>query len=304
MGSARVVIFLVAAAGVGSSARVDASSTPVSRRRVNWYLAASRTADNAALIAAHGGAITGGYLCCGYGGILANGTFTSVPTAEALSWMAPLTSASREAWLVSSISESAVRSGAWRSVGLERAAAALAPLASAGLAGILVDYEPADNYTSAHASAYGAYLGALAAALAPLGLSVGVDVAEWGILKQEFWPAYAGRGLARFTSMTPTYNARNVSENRAFVSDALRAFPTGAFAAGVGTVLAGDTPCAGGDYLWTAQSFPPFVAWMAAAGVETVDVWRCDIDRPYPAPDPTASWFIGALGAFAAGGEE
>jgi hypothetical protein len=163
------------------------------------------------------------------------------------------TSTGRDAWAVMGVSEAAVHSGAWRA-GLPAAAAAAAALGAGGLAGLIVDYEPADNYTmgevgqppphsprsyshaappidrvsvaahaaltkppwlpprdshTAHAQAYGEFLGALATAAAPL--KVGMDIAGWGVLKQEFWPAFTGRGLARFTSMTPTYDADRVT---------------------------------------------------------------------------------------------
>ena len=220
-------------------ASASAASRPATRR-VNWYLSSANVADNADLIARHGGAISGGYLCCGFGGTLANGTWASQATAEVLAQMAPLTTSGREAWLVSSVAEAAVKSGAWASGGAPSgAAAALAPLAAAGLSGVIVDYEPADNYTAAHAQAYAEFLGALAAALAPVGVSLGVDIAGWGILGQAFWPIYLQHapGLSRFTSMTPTYDATNVTEDRAFVHEAIAAFPGGSYAAGVGSVL-------------------------------------------------------------------
>jgi len=282
-------------------ALVCASAAP--RRRVNWYLSSANVADNADLIARHGGAISGGYLCCGFGGTLANGTWASQATAEALAQMAPLTTSGREAWLVSSVAEAAVKSGAWASGGAPAgAASALAPLAAAGLAGVIVVYEPADNYTAAHAQAYAEYLGVLAAALAPVGVAVGFDIAGWGILGQVFWPIYLQHapGLSRFTSMTPTYDATNVTEDRAFVHEAVAAFPAGSYAAGVGSVLDAGSAACEWDYKWNASTFPPFVDFLAGAGVATIDVWRCDIDHHY-LPDKTAGWMLDALTRFLAG---
>jgi hypothetical protein len=83
--------------------------------------------------------------------------------------------------------------GAWVG-GLADAAAALAPLAKAGLTGLVIDYEPVDNYTAAHATAFASYLSALAAALKPLGLSVGMDIAGWTILAPNYWPIYVAAG--------------------------------------------------------------------------------------------------------------
>ena len=269
---------------------------------MNWYLSSGNVADNAALIAAHSNAITGGYLCCGFGGINASGAWRSQPEAEALAQMAPLTAARLEAWMVSGVNEAAVHSGAWVG-GLADAAAALAPLAKAGLTGVIIDYEPVDNYTSAHATAFASYLSALAAALKPLGLSVGMDIAGWTILAPNFWPVYlAAGGVSRFTSMTPTYDANNLTENRLFVGEALRSLPAGAYAAGIGSVLASDQQprCvkAGMDFKWTADDLVPFVSFLGEAGVATIDIWRCDIDSHYPAPDPTAPWLFDALANF------
>jgi len=153
------------------------------------------------------------------------------------------------------------------------------------------------SYPQAHAAALGAFLGALSAAVAPL--RVGMDIAGWGILSEKFWPHFSGIGVSRFTSMTPTYDAANVTASREFVAHALAFFPPGAYAAGVGSVLAAGK-CGGGDFLWKNETFAPFVAFLAAQDVEFVDVWRCDIDSAYDrgAPDPTAPFFFEALAGF------
>lgn len=252
------------------------SSAPPIRRSVNWYLSSSEIENNAALIADHPDVITGGYLCCHYGGITANGSWSSIPTAEALAQMKPLTAAGREVWEVSNIAEAAVHSGAWAR-GLNDAVVALTPLAQAGLSGIIIDYEPDDNYTVPHALAFAEYLGALVARLAPLRLAVGVDIADWSILAPHYWPFYLNHGIARFTSMSPTYDATNVTEDRLFVSQALAVFPNGSYAAGVGSVLTDNAECVASkmDFNWTAETFAPFVQFMSNTGVQTIDVWVC-----------------------------
>ena len=271
----------------------------LAKRRVNWYLSSGEIANNAALIYDHGDAISGAYLCCKFGGILANGSWSSQTTAQALSEMAPITAGGRDVWEVTSVDEASVHSGSWVR-GLDEAAAALAPLAAAGLRGLIVDYEPADNYTDAHAAAYGAFLGALSAKLAPMKMTVSADIASWGILGPKFWSHYTDRGLVTFTSMTPTYNADNVTANHVFVASALQDLPVGSFEAGLGTVLGGGANCPM-VYGWTNSTLTPFVQWMGAQGVPSLAVWRCDIDKSYPAPDPTAPWFFAALAAFLLG---
>ena len=269
----------------------------VNARSINWYLSAGNTEGNARLIATHGDVIQGAYLCCNFVSFTSNGTFLPPPPSAAAD-IAVLTGAAVEAWAVGGVAEAAVHSGAW-AAGLDAAAAAAAVLLRQGLMGILIDYEPVSNYSDAHAQAYGDFLGALSAAIAPL--RVGMDIAGWGLLSAKFWPHYQGRGVSRFTSMTPTYDATNVSANEAFVGQALAALPPGSYAAGIGSVLAGGKACEW-DYKWTNDSLAPFVGFLGGSGVEFIDVWRCDIDAPYgkAAPDATAPFFLDALRAFVA----
>ena len=272
-------------------------------RGVNWYVASSNLEGNVALLKTHASSISGAYLCCNLQGFAANGSFTErFSDSDLAAQVAVFTGAAAETWVMGGVAEAAEHSGAW-AAGLPAAARAGARLLSLGVEGIIVDYEPADNYTFAHAAAYGAFLGALSAAVSPL--RVGMDIAGWGILGPAFWPAFTGVGVSRFTSMTPTYGAENVTASRAFVDAALSFFPPGAFAAGIGTVLAaGARPCGGGDFLWTNATLAPFVSFLGAQNVEFVDVWRCDIDSPYGragAPDATAPFFFAALESFLQG---
>lgn len=271
-------------------------------RGVNWYLSSSNTVGNAALLAAHGDALTGAYLCCNFVSFAANGSFsTRFTAAESSAQIAVFTSQNvDEVWAVGGVDEAAIHSGAWVA-GLAAAVRTSEALLADGLMGLIIDYEPADNYTQAHADAYGNFLGALASAIAPL--RVGMDIASWGILEFAFWPQYVGRGVSRFTSMTPTYDAKNVTFDREFVKQALAFFPPGSYAAGIGTVLApGQPPCGGGDYLWTNATFSPFVNFLGDSQVEFIDVWRCDIDAKYDngRPDLTAPFFLDALAHFLA----
>jgi hypothetical protein len=274
---------------------------PAASRGVNWYVASSNLKGNANLLATHGDAISGAYLCCNFFSFAQNGSYSErfAPAASAAQ-IDLFTSANMEAWAVGGVDEAAIKSGAWKA-GLADAARASARFLASGLMGVIIDYEPADNYTAEHAAAYARFLGALSTAVAPL--RVGMDIAGWGILGARFWSAYAGIGVSRFTSMTPTYDASNVTADEVFVRDAVAFFPPGAYAAGVGSVLAGGAACKGGDYLWTNETFAPFVDFLGASSVEFVDVWRCDIDSAYDvgAPDATAPFFLDALARFLAG---
>jgi hypothetical protein len=175
-------------------------------RGVNWYVASGNVAGNAALVAAHGDALTGAYLCCNLFTFMPNGSFAArFPPATTAAQIAVFTSQNVEPWVVGGVAEAAVHSGAW-AAGLADAARVAADLLKEGVEGIIIDYEPVKNYTNAHAAAYAAFLGAFAAAITPL--RVGMDIADWSILGPDYWPHYEGIGVSRFTSMTPTYVLR------------------------------------------------------------------------------------------------
>jgi hypothetical protein len=275
-------------------------AAPCTARGVSWYVAASNVEGNAAFLRAHSGSITGAYLCCSFVSFTANGSFTQrFSDADSTQQIHVFTDAAAETWSVGDVAEVAIKSGSWIR-GMDDARAWSQTMLKAGLSGIIMDYEPADNYTAEHAAAYGAFLQALSTAVAPL--RVGMDIADWGILGPKFWQFYASNtGVSRFTSMTPTYDAKNITLDEEFVAQALAFFPPGSFAAGVGTVLQLGQKCGGGDYLWSNATFPPFVSNLATQGLEFIDVWRCDIDSPYDnkgSADLTAPWFLDSLGAF------
>ena len=288
-----ILLHSTLAAGATAGSAPAAGATP--GREINWYLSAGQIANNAALVRFHRASITGAYLCCGFGHVAANGSWSGVSQPTAAAQMAPFPNMS--VWFVISVSNASIADANW-GAGVASAAALAAQLP--GLTGYIVDYEPVTNYTDAHAAAYAAFLKALCAALGGHGLLCGMDVADWTILGPRFWPHYVAAGVQRFTSMTPTYNAANVTADRAFVAQALAQLPAGRYEAGLGSTL-GDAAACPMQYRWTEATFAPFVAWMGGAGVRSLAVWRCDIDKQYPAPDPTAPFVFGALEKYLAG---
>lgn len=193
---------------------------------------------------------------------------------------------------VFSVAEAAIHSGA-----AARAAADLVSYAALGGAdGLLCDYEPADNYTVAHAAAYGGFLDALAAEAHAHGLEVGFDVAGWGIL--DFWHVWEPLRVDFMTSMSPTYSAKSVPTDEAFVTEMVGAVGHARAAVGVGSIPAPghEDKCSNmKPYLWNGSSFAAFTGWLRdTAGVQDLDVWRCDIDHY----GETAGWFIAAVAAF------
>jgi len=273
-------------------------------RGARMYLASGRTDENMQAIRQAKGGVTGVYMCCNLASVAANGTATSPKDADAIrTEVNAIRAAIREqtgvpdaeVWHTVTPSQLTVQSGTWRAAG---APAALAQLAGEwNSTGILIDYEPSTNYSQAHADAYGAFLGGLAAAMAPR--KVGMDIAGWGLLKQKYWPSFAGRGLARFTSMTPTYTGTDVPGDEAFVAEALSGpLKAEAVAFGLGTeVAAGCT--AKWSYNWTEPRLRAFLANASAAGARGVDLWRADIDSY--CPSGTAQWMLDAVRDFVAG---
>ena len=260
-------------------------------RSINWYVSEGEITQNTALVANHFDALTGAYLCCGFGSVNASGEWkmgTNVTTARLQ--MAPFKGL--PTWMVIGVSNFSVAESNWEK-GIAAATSIAAQLSSDGLTGFLVDYEPSTNYTMEHGMAYANFLKALCRSLKPLNVKCGMDIASWGILKQSFWPLYIDAGIDRFTSMTPTYNAFNITENKVFVTDALNILPPGSFAAGIGSTLT-DAPSCPMQFGWKNSTFTPFVEWMGSVGVQSIDIWRCDIDRSY-LPDPTATFVFDAL---------
>lgn len=170
----------------------------------------SDTAAGAAWVAAHPHALTGVYMCChmafvdASGGVTARdlGALAGNITLARGSAFPPLTYHA-----TFSVDEAGVHSGDVLK-GVPALVEAAAAGKSRGVTGLLCDYEPADNYTLAHAKAYGSFLSALATALAAEGLELGFDVAGWGML--DIWAAYTPLPVTFVTSMTPTYDALNV----------------------------------------------------------------------------------------------
>lgn len=271
-------------------------------RSVWWYVSSGQIESNTALVAELSpSALSGAYLCCGFGHVGAAGTWSgSYNATVAAAQLAPFASRKLPAWFVIGVSNESLAAANW-APGVASVAAAASALVPFGLSGFLVDYEPVTNYTTAHARAYGDFLRALCDALRVEGVSCGMDIADWSILGAKYWPFYVDAGVSRFTSMTPTYNAVNVTHDQVYVSQALAALPRGSYAAGVGSTIADASSCPM-QYEWTSETFPRFVQWMGAHGVDQVDVWRCDIDKNYD-PDPTAKWVIDALKAFVASEE-
>lgn len=261
-------------------------------RRVRWYVSAGRTQDNIDFAKANPDALTGFYGCCNLLAVDNTGSVSlkfenlssiSIPHKAALS---PSKTMSFHA--VISVNKTAILSGS--------ALHAVEPLAmaaeSGGVDGLICDYEPDSNYTIDHVHKYVKFLRALKASLEARGLELGVDVAGWGILDK--LDEYNGSAHF-FTSMSPTYNANNLTVNREFVTSMLSAFGAESVSVGMGSMMEpGDQSKCSHNFGYTNETLMGFLEFLAEKGVSDVDIWKCDIDNY----GTTASWFVNALTSF------
>jgi hypothetical protein len=277
--------------------------------RVRWYVNGD-VAENVAFAVAYPDALTGFYLCCGILGVDDDGVASYGKGLNASKLRAMVSAMQNPAnradggappltvHAVFGVSEAAIHSG--RALNGAVGIASLA--AAAGLDGVLCDYEPADNYTMAHAQAYADFLDAVAkAATASSELEVGMDVAGWGILGgDDFMSVYAKTGIAFATSMTPTYSAANVTTDEVFARQLLAHFGARG-SVGIGSVAAPgfESKCRNMPaYLWTNETLTAFLDFVRDETSELgADVWRCDIDHY----GKTADWFVDGIAAFGRG---
>jgi len=190
-----------------------------------------------------------------------------------------------------SVEAEAILSGVAKSI-----APNLAKIAKdSGVDGLLCDYEPDFNYTVEHAQKYADFLSAVRKELNGLDLELGMDVAGWGILDK--FDIYADVADF-FTSMSPTYNAGNLTRNRDFVGEMTRTLGSDKVKVGLGSSPATgyEKNCANmPTYNYTESNLTPFLDYLKTnAQVSGVDIWKCDIDNY----GKTADFFLDAIVQF------
>lgn len=263
-------------------------------RRVRFYIAATRTEQNAKFVHEYAGSMTGVYACCNLIRVDAQGNVTTHLDVTANA--APFLDRGLTYHAMVTPNQSGILSGNAKRGALDVIRIARA----ANITGVIFDYEPSTEYGWEHEYAYMDFLRAVKREAAP-SLEVGMNVAGWGILKN--LSAYTPASLDLHTSMTPTYFQKEAlaPEGRAFVRSLLDTFGAEKVATGVGSMPASgyEQNCAAHmpDYGWNSSGFDDFVDGVAAQGVMGVDVWRCDIDDYGKSP----SWLYSKLAAFLAG---
>jgi hypothetical protein len=266
---------------------------------VNWYLNQRKLDDNLAFLGES--PATGVYLCC-------NGAAVQLDDAGEVGfqfrWKSGSPEAAREdvsayrgigmsdVWLVAGASTDAIWQGLSGEAGRRAVAQAAAAVRTAGLDGLVFDYEPTSNYTQAHVQAYADFLGAMAEGFHREGLRLGMDSSSWGIL--QYYGAYANLPLDLFTTMGSTYFGTDVAlDLRRLEEMQEEGTPLQSISAGVGSMVEGG---AMSDYAWTPAKLANFTGGLDTMGVRGVDVWRADLDGY----NTTVPWFLETLGAWLA----
>ena len=264
-------------------------------RQVRWYVN-TNVESNINFAREHTNAVTGWYGCCNLFSVDANGTASqrSDDLSTAVDSMKhAVENRTLTFHAVFSVNDAAIHSGS----ALDAVPDLVRLANSSGIDGLLCDYEPTVNYTVAHAQAYAAFLDRLAVELHTKGMELGMDVAGWSIL--DYFNVYGETRVDFFTSMTPTYDAKNLTRDRSFVEEYVGVLGDRRTAVGIGSVPATgyEKMCSNmPDYGWSNQTLSSFVGWLKTdAGIKDVDVWRCDIDHT---GGKTAPWFLSAMEGF------
>jgi len=253
-------------------------SSPVPKRRVNWYMSSGAITANIQFLQNNSNAITGFYMCCNSFTFEANGTFTGMEDEQLINQTSPLlmVNPNLELLYVIGISNISIYTGSWVN-GIEAAVDTLDRLSSY-LHGYIVDYEPSYNYSLNHSQAYANFLGAFKQALEKRNklFLLGTDVAGWGILDK--YSILNSSNLDIYTSMTPTYFGTNLSLNEQFVLTEISSFPINSIGIGIGSMLAPNEKPEW-NYNYTETSLSSFLQFLINNAINRVDIWRADIDH-------------------------
>eukprot|EP01060_Flectonema_neradi_P038539 TRINITY_DN8125_c0_g1_i1.p1 TRINITY_DN8125_c0_g1~~TRINITY_DN8125_c0_g1_i1.p1 ORF type:complete len:286 (+),score=43.41 TRINITY_DN8125_c0_g1_i1:54-860(+) len=209
--------------------------------------------------------------CCGLFKIDDNGVMTNKNVTEVKDWTAKFQKLGLDVFLVGTPSEMSILSGKASSA----SGALIDFVKSTGANGVILDYEPSNNYTISHAEHYNTFLTSLKAAAVGKNVEVGMDVASWGIL--DHLDIYEKSNLDIYTSMSPTYTYSEAVAPKGvqFVHNMSAVFKESA-RYGIGS----SASTSSGDHCtfnWTGSRLYP---WLTQLPVPAIDIWRCDIDHP------------------------
>ena len=258
------------------------ATTAATQRTSRWWFGSSPTYLQQALqiVDGHRAALTGCYFYYGFS-VSGNGTFVSPPPQDVASSLLSFVARSLTVSVALGLNQSAVESGA----ALKAVDAAAAAADAANLTSLMIDYEPASNYTHEHAEAYAAFVSSLASALHARGRTLDICVSSWNILTE--FGLYAKNGVDGMMSMASTYFGTNVSSNEEWVRKELAdGVSLAQLRVGIGSTNAIFSKW---DYNWTESRLTAFVGWLEAQGVLHIDLWRTDIDG-VNATNGTAAW--------------
>ena len=174
-----------------------------------------------------------------------------------------------------------------------------------GVSGLMLDYEPSIEPAARPrmVKLYASYLKSLASSLHMVSKEAGMCISSWGIL--DYYGEYADTSLDIMMSMAGTYFGTNVSKNMYNVQQELAAgVSLKQISIGVGSMMT--SSCRQRqrwNYNWTQARLSEFVAWAEHKGVESIDVWRADIDSPGGGTECTQQFYFDIIKAFLSHGK-
>ena len=278
-----LVLILLHAAGT--------TSAGPSRSSRWWFnLHSDAFTDQAvALVDAHRDALTGVYA---YFGVSVDGLgeVHFPPESEMRALVSPFLQRNLTVGIALVIDEGVVQRRSWTDDTVQSLAA---QAKAAGLHSLMLDYEPNDNITRAHAVAYADFVRAITSAMHARGLEMGMCVSSWGILDN--FTLYAATGVDSMMTMAATYFGSNVTADEGWVSKEMQdGVSQSQLRAGIGTTNAIYEKW---NYNWTEARFAQFFAFLEKQDVRGIDLWRTDIDS-LNATNGTASWIYDALSSW------
>eukprot|EP00656_Telonema_subtile_P013268 TRINITY_DN16731_c0_g1_i3.p1 TRINITY_DN16731_c0_g1~~TRINITY_DN16731_c0_g1_i3.p1 ORF type:complete len:301 (-),score=68.07 TRINITY_DN16731_c0_g1_i3:73-975(-) len=278
-------------------------------RQVRWWMGFNRADNNLKLIDTHPKAITGLYTYIG-ATVDSSGLHCPHNTTFLRAQFTPYWDRGLTVTPALGLSNDSVISGN----ALKHVADVAAFAKSINASGFMLDFEPSTS-DAAWVNAYTEFVAGFTTAMRGVGLQAEMCVSSWGILDghtvAEGYGVYAQTGVDRMMSMAGTYFGTNISKNLVNVDTEIKqGVSLSQLAAGIGTQIdptlascpaVGPMGCkvpGGQCYQWSEQKLTSFVGSLVDRGVQSIDMWRADIDAE---GDCTEPYFFQVAEKFLAG---
>lgn len=296
-----------------STPPTESASTGNGDATIEWWLGSyspSYIGQNQAFLTTHADVVTGVFHCCRGIGMLPNGSLTETTASVDGPFFKNLTAFEKSRQLTPVLIPISPNAEAMLAGVASRSVNDLAALPSEfGFDGLVVDYEPHDNLTSAHAADFASWLKALSSALHAKGHTLAVCVSDWGKIGPEYYKLLSSAGADRYVSMGSTY--KNSLEIKVNVDLMVASFPIDTITVGLGTMVPSACRCVygnsgncTGNYEWTEDTLGTFVSWVHSKSIKHLAIWRSDIYPAYCIPEGVEQWTYPILKSFLSNGSQ